>query len=51
MRFVEDDNLVTKISVQTEQMLEPAADASLVDLLIAVQTCTTRVTIGNPDFG
>ena len=49
--LLEDDNLVTAISVRTEQMLEPTGDDSIVDLTIGVQTRTTRVTMGNPDFG
>jgi hypothetical protein len=49
--LLEDDNLVTAISVRTEQMLEPISDSSIVDLTVGVQTRTTRVTMGNPDFG
>jgi hypothetical protein len=48
--LLEDDNLVTSIAVKTEQMLEPVTDASVVDVLIEVNTKVTRLTMGNGDF-
>jgi hypothetical protein len=48
--LLEDDNLVTSLSVRTEQMLEPVEDAAIVDLSIEVTTRVTRVTMGNPNF-
>jgi hypothetical protein len=48
--LLEDDNLVTALTVKTEQMLETVNDPTIVDLSIHVRTRTTRVTIGNPIF-
>jgi hypothetical protein len=48
--LLEDDNLITEISVRTEQLLEPIADSSLVDLSIYVRTRVTRSTMGNFSF-
>lgn len=49
--LLEDDNLVTAVSVRTEQMLEPTSDTSIVDLTIRVRTRVTRRSIGNSAFG
>lgn len=49
--LLEDDNLVTTVSVRTEQLLEPTDDPSLVDASIHVQTRVTRPTMGNQAFG
>lgn len=46
----EDDNLVTSVSVRTEQLLEPGLDPSLVDVAISVATKVTRYTVGNIAF-
>ncbi|MDP1740127.1 hypothetical protein [Polaromonas sp.] len=48
--LLEDDNLVTSVSVRTEQLLEPIEDKSVVDLRIRVRTRVTRETIGNDSF-
>ena len=48
--LLEDDNLVTAVSVRTEQLLEPDIDSTLVDASIHVLTRTTRPTMGNAPF-
>ena len=48
--LLEDDNLVTAVSVRTEQLLEPTEDLSEVDASIHVLTRVTRPTMGNPAF-
>jgi hypothetical protein len=48
--LLEDDNLVTSLTVNTQQLLEPAIDSSLVDLYISVTTHVTRTTMGNSIF-
>ena len=49
--LLEDDNLVTAVSVRTEQLLEPVGDdASVVDVTIQVRTRVTRPTMGNSGF-
>ena len=48
--LLEDDNLVTSLSVKTDQLLEPVTDSSLVDVSIGVTTKVTRVTMGNPNW-
>ena len=48
--LLEDDNLVTAVQVRTEQLLEPVADSSLVDLLIYVRTRVTRDSFKNGLF-
>jgi hypothetical protein len=48
--LLENDNLVTSVAVRSEQLLEPDADASIVDAAIYVRTRTTRQTWGNGDF-
>ena len=48
--LLEDDNLITSISVRTEQLLEPNIDLSLTDLIIQVRTRVTRQTIDNSIF-
>ena len=45
--LLEDDNLVTSVQVRTEQLLEPLADATIVELFIDVRTRVTRSTWGN----
>lgn len=49
--LLEDDNLVTAVSIRTEQLLEPAIDASTVDLTVDVETRVTRPTMSNGVFG
>jgi hypothetical protein len=49
--LLEDDNLITAVSVRTEQLLEPCNDQSLVEVLIQVHTSVTRATMGNSTFG
>jgi hypothetical protein len=48
--LLEDDNLVTELSVRTQQLLEPNVSASTVDLFIDIRTSVTRTTMGNTDF-
>jgi hypothetical protein len=48
--LLEDDNLVTSVSVHTAQLLEPVSDPSTVEVLIHVKTRITRVTWGNLSF-
>lgn len=48
--LLEDDNLVTSVSVRTEQLLEPVSDSSVADISIEVTTRVTRSTMGNGDF-
>lgn len=48
--LLEDDNLVTAVSVRTEQLLEPDIDSAFVDASIHVLTRVTRPTMGNPSF-
>jgi hypothetical protein len=45
--LLEDDKLVTSVSVRTEQLLEPGAEGSEVVLLIDVKTKVTRPTMSN----
>lgn len=47
--LLEDDNLITAVSVRTEQLLEPA-DPSLVDLTIQVHVYPWRHTMDNSAF-
>jgi hypothetical protein len=49
--LLENDNLVTSISVRTEQLLEPGVDSALVDAAIHVRTRVTRPTMGNGALG
>lgn len=48
--LLEDDNLVTAVSVRTEQLLEPVPEKSHVELTVHVRTRVTRQTIGNDLF-
>lgn len=48
--LLEDDNLVTAISVQVDELLEPDADRNEVDLTIKVVTRATKVVAGNLDY-
>jgi hypothetical protein len=48
--LLEDDNLVTSVSVRTEQLLEPVSDKTVVDLFIEVTTIRSRSTVGNGAF-
>jgi hypothetical protein len=48
--LLEDDNLITSIAVNTEQLLEPGIDASVADIYIEVVTSVTRHTMGNMSF-
>ena len=48
--LLEDDNLVTAVTVRTEQLLESIPDPSWVDASIHVLTRVTRPTMGNPSF-
>ena len=48
--LLEDDNLITSVSVRTEQLLEPVNDSSLVDATIAVTTRVTRNMMDNDLF-
>jgi hypothetical protein len=49
--LLEDDRLVTNISVRAEQLLEPDTTPGLVDVLIFVRTRITRPTMNNFAFG
>jgi hypothetical protein len=40
--LLEDDNLITAVSVGTEQLLEPGVDASTVELTVRVSTSVTH---------
>lgn len=46
----EDDNLITSVTVRTEQLLEPNVDKNSVDMVIFVHTMVTRNTMGNQLF-
>jgi len=48
--LLEDDNLVTAVSVRTEQLLEPISDRLLVDVTVHVRTRVTRGTFKNDAF-
>ena len=45
--LLEDDNLITKVSVVTDRLLEKCQSASAVEMLIQVTTKTTRQSWGN----
>jgi hypothetical protein len=45
--LLEDDNLITALSVRTEQLLEPIAEPTHVDVLISVETGVTEQTMDN----
>jgi hypothetical protein len=49
--LLEDDNLITSVSVRTEQLLEPGASDSEVILLLDVQTRALAVKWGNSGLG
>lgn len=46
----EDDNLITDLSVRTEQLLEPGLSNNVVDLTIQIRTSVTRVSMANTNF-
>lgn len=48
--LLEDDNLVTHVSVRTEHLLEPMEDKREVDLTIDVSARPTRLTVSNGAF-
>jgi len=48
--LLEDDNLVTSLSVRTSQLLERNVDDSVVELLIRVRIGRTKNTLGNGIF-
>lgn len=48
--LLEDDNLITKVAVKTEQLLEPVTDESEVLLIIQVNTKKTTTTVKNLQF-
>lgn len=45
--LLEDDNLITKLTVVTDRLLEPCDNPSFVNLLIHVQTKATKLTFHN----
>jgi hypothetical protein len=51
--LLEDDNLITKVSVTTDRLLEPLEPGNryFVNLLITVRTKITRMSWGNMDLG
>jgi hypothetical protein len=48
--LLEDDNLITKIRVSTDRLLEPCNDSKFVQLLIHVKIKPTRLTFDNLGF-
>lgn len=48
--LLEDDNLITRLDIRTEQLLEPGVDPNTVDLAIQIRTRVTRATMGNSNF-
>jgi hypothetical protein len=48
--LLEDDNLITKLSVSTDRLLQPACGSSFVNLLIHVKTKVLYVTSRNIDL-
>lgn len=49
--LLEDDNLVTAVSVRTEHLLEPDIDVSDIDLTVQVKAYPTLITWDNSAFG
>ena len=49
--LLEDDNLITKIGVSTDRLLDPTAKANDVQLFIHVRTKATRMIFGNMGLG
>ena len=49
--LLEDDALITKVSVDTHRLLEPNATSNDVQLFIHVTTKALVATYGNVDFG
>jgi hypothetical protein len=49
--LLEDDNLITKVSVNTDRLLDKVASASEVVLMIHVHTKYTRDTYANTGLG
>jgi hypothetical protein len=49
--LLEDDNLITKVNVETDRLLEPVASQSEVVLLVHVTTKVTRTSYENLSFG
>lgn len=45
--LLEDDKLITKVSVETDTLLDPTKESSYVELLVRVKTKATRITYGN----
>ena len=45
--LLEDDNLITKITIETDTLLNPCANSSYVELLIRVRIKATELTFGN----
>lgn len=49
--LLEDDNLITKVSVETDRLLEPCSSPNEVVLLIKVETRSTRLSYANAGLG
>ncbi|MGA2226254.1 MAG: hypothetical protein ABSH41_17595 [Syntrophobacteraceae bacterium] len=49
--LLEDDNLISHVTIKTDRLLEQVTDQSEVLLLIAVKTRVTRATWGNMGLG
>jgi hypothetical protein len=49
--LLEDDNLITKVSVETDRLLNPCQSSSEVEMLIHVTTKTTRASWANMGLG
>jgi len=48
--LLEDDNLITRVAVETDRLLEPYDNLSLVNLMINVKTKATILTCANIDL-
>jgi hypothetical protein len=49
--LLEDDNLITKVAVTTDRLLQLCDDSSFVNLLITVRTKATQLYFDNIDLG
>ena len=49
--LLEDDNLITKVQVETDRLLEPYSSPSEVILIIHVTTKVTKTSYQNIGFG
>lgn len=49
--LLEDDNLITRLAIETDRLLEPVGDKSEVEMLIRVHTKVTIATLDNIGLG